>query len=159
LGGTRLRNILGLDFLARYSDHSLALLRLLTGAFLMHGTLDNIVSVARMEEFEHFLAANGFPWPHLAAPLSVYAQFLCGLAFVLGLMTRWAGVIMVINFIIAVAMVHLGQEFRAQWPALVLVFISLHFAVHGAGRFSIDKLLEARWSKATWLPPDQTRAA
>jgi len=138
------RDLLLLSSPGRFSDHGLLLLRLLTGTFLMWGTLDNIVSTERMEEFIRFLEANGVPLPRLAAPLSVYAQFLCGLAFIAGALTRWAGVVMTINFIVAVLAVHLEQDFRSQWPALVLVFISLHLALHGAGRFSVDRLVAAR---------------
>ena len=141
-----------LDFLKRYSDLSLLLLRLLTGAFLIYGTQDNILSDARMHEFVQFLAKRGFVWPELMAPLSVYAQFICGVLLVLGLLTRWAGLLMTFNFIVAVVMVHWSQDFRGWWPAIVLVFISLHFALHGAGRYSLDAWL---WGDA---PTDKSHA-
>ena len=67
-----------LNFLNRYGDLSLLLLRILTGAFLIYGTQDNILSDARMQEFVQFLAKRGFVWPELMAPLSVYAQFIGG---------------------------------------------------------------------------------
>ncbi|MBC8118898.1 MAG: DoxX family protein [Burkholderiaceae bacterium] len=130
-----------LNFLGRYGDLSLLALRVLTGAFLIYGTQDNILSDARMQEFVHFLAKRGFAWPELMAPLSVYAQFICGVLLVIGLLTRWAGLLMTFNFIVAVVMVHWSQDFRGWWPAIVLVFISLHFALHGAGRYSIDAWL------------------
>ncbi len=141
-----------LDFLKRYSDLSLLLLRILTGAFLIYGTQDNILSDARMHEFVQFLAKRGFVWPELMAPLSVYAQFICGVLLVLGLLTRWAGLLMTFNFIVAVVMVHWSQDFRGWWPAIVLVFISLHFALHGAGRYSLDAWL---WGDA---PTDKSHA-
>lgn len=130
--------LIHLNFLKRYGDLSLLFLRILTGAFLIHGTQDNILSDARMQEFVQFLAKKGFAWPELMAPLSVYAQFICGGLIVIGLLTRWAGVLMTFNFIVAVVMVHWSQDFRGWWPAIVLVFISLHFALHGAGRYSLD---------------------
>ncbi len=130
-----------LSFLERYGDLSLLALRVLTGAFLIYGTQDNILSDARMQEFVHFLAKRGFAWPELMAPLSVYAQFICGVLLVIGLLTRWAGLLMTFNFIVAVVMVHWSQDFRGWWPAIVLVFISLHFALQGAGRYSIDAWL------------------
>ena len=130
-----------LNFLKRYGDLSLLSLRILTGAFLIYGTQDNILSDARMQEFVQFLAKRGFVRPELMAPLSVYAQFICGVLLVIGLLTRWAGLLMTFNFIVAVVMVHWSQEFRGWWPAIVLVFISLHFALHGAGRYSVDAWL------------------
>ena len=129
------------DFLGRYSDLSLAALRILTGGFLVYGTEDNVRSSERMEEFVHFLEANNFLSPELLAPLSVYAQFLCGILLVLGLLTRWTGLVVAFNFVVAVVMVHWTQDFRAWWPAIVLVFLGLHFACRGAGRWSIDRAI------------------
>ena len=134
-----------LNFLKQYGDLSLLSLRILIGAFLIYGTQDNILSDAPMQEFVQFLAKRGFVWPELMAPLSVYAQFICGVLLVICLLTRWAGLLMTVNFIVAVVMVHLLQDFRGWWPAIVLVFINLHFALYGAGRYSVDELL---WREA-----------
>ena len=59
----------------------------------------------------------GFCIPDLMAPLSVYAQFLAGIAFILGLFTRWAGLITCFNFIVAVWMVHWNDPVPGIWPA------------------------------------------
>jgi putative oxidoreductase len=77
------------------------------------------------------------------APLSVYAQLVSGVLLTLGLFTRAAAIVMTVHFIIAVLMVHLHQDFRGQWPALVLVFVCAYFATRGAGRWSVDRMLGA----------------
>lgn len=136
--------LLALDPLDRTRPTMLLAVRIATGAFLIHGVWDNIVSTERMQEFVGFLAAHDFPLPHLMAPLSVYAQLLCGIALIIGLATRWAGLVLAFNFIVAVAMVHLGESFRGIWPAAVLVVFGFIFATIGAGRASIDALLERR---------------
>ncbi|NYZ63199.1 DoxX family protein [Luteimonas sp. SJ-16] len=123
---------------------TLMVLRVVTGAFLVHGTQDNVLSAERMQEFIGFLALHGFPWPQLAAPLSVYAQFVCGVLLVLGLFTRLAGAVVAVNFVVALAMVHWQQDFRGWWPALVLVLLGLHFSALGAGRYGMDALLARR---------------
>ena len=122
-------------------DLTFASLRVLTVAFLVHGTWDNVTSVARMDEFAAFLTQFGFPAPAMLAPLSVWVQFLCGVALVLGLLTRWAGVLVAINFVVAVVMVHWAEDFRGWWPAIVLVFLGLHFAAAGGGRYALDQLV------------------
>lgn len=130
--------------LRRYDDLAWLAVRLLTGAFLIHGVWDNIKSAARMTEFVGFLRSNGFPAPELMAPLSVWAQLVIGVALIAGLLTRWAGLLLIFNFVIGVVMVHWNESFREIWPAAVLVGLGLMFATYGAGRYSIDALLERR---------------
>jgi putative oxidoreductase len=135
------RDVLLLNPLERFGDVGLLLLRLVTGAFLIYQSHDNILSAARMAEFEKFLAQFGFAYPHVMAPLCVWAQFLCGIAFVIGLLTRWAGLVTIVVFVIAVYMVHWPQDFPGWWPALILVFLGLTFATVGPGRYSMDSRL------------------
>ena len=130
--------------LARFADLALLLLRCVTGAFLVHQSHDNIFSAERMAEFEKFLVQFNFPLPGVMAPLCVYAQFLCGIAFILGLLTRWAGLVTAFVFVVAVWMVHWPQDFVGWWPALILIFLGLLFATQGAGRYSLDHRIERR---------------
>jgi putative oxidoreductase len=145
-------SILDPAFLGRYSDLSLAALRVLTGTFLIYGTQDNVLSAARMDEFVYFLAGKNFVMPELLAPLSAWAQFVCGFLLVLGLVTRWAGLVVAFNFVVAVWMVHWPEDFRGWWPAIVLVFLGLHFACRGAGRWSLDALVFPTPSAAAAAP-------
>lgn len=138
------RDLLLLSPLARLADLGLLLLRWVTGAFLIWQSHDNIFSAARMDEFEKFLVQFGFPLPGLMAPLCVYAQFLCGIAFILGLLIRWAGLVTAFVFVVAVWMVHWPQDFVGWWPALILIFLGLLFATQGAGRYSLDHRIERR---------------
>ena len=133
--------------LRRFEDAGLLALRAATGVFLVYGTWDNVASAARMTEFAVFLERSGFMAPELMAPLSAWAQFLCGLLFVAGLFTRWAGWIMAFNFAVAIAMVDRLSPagFRGVWPALALLVIGVHLGLCGAGAASLDAVLERRW--------------
>ena len=137
-----MKKMVFLNGLSRFSDAGLLLLRLLVGAFLVWGVWDNIVSAERMAEFEAFMAQFGFPAPGVLAPVSVYAQFACGILFLLGLFTRWAGLIMAFNFIVGFLMVHLADDFRAQFPALILIAVGLYAAAAGGGRYALDRLFD-----------------
>ena len=138
------RKWLLLEPLAELGDLGLLLLRWVTGAFLIYQSQDNIFSADRMAEFEQFLTQFHFIMPRVMAPLCVYAQFLCGIAFILGFLTRWAGVVTTFVFIVAVWMVHWTQDFPGWWPALILVFLGILFATLGAGRYSIDGRITTR---------------
>jgi putative oxidoreductase len=128
-----------LSGLNAYEEHALLLLRMFTGAFLVWGVSDNIFSAARMDEFSAFLEHHGFPYPDVLAPISVWAQCLCGLGFISGLAIRWAGLLCAINFIVAVAMVDGKGGIRSAFPASMLIFVGLYLAARGAGRFAIPK--------------------
>jgi putative oxidoreductase len=139
-----MRSLLFLDGLHGRSDAALLVLRVLVGSFLMWGTWDNVTSPERMQEFVQFLTLLHCPMPELAAPVSVYAQFLCGALILVGLFTRWAGLVMTFNFIVAVALLTLGggeTDFRALFPPLVMIAVPMVLATHGAGAYSADALL------------------
>ena len=130
--------------LAGFADAAMLLLRLVTGAFLVWQSHDNILSAARMAEFEKFLIQFDFVLPKLMAPLCVWAQFVCGLLLIAGLLTRWAGLVTAFVFVVAVWMVHWPQDFPGWWPALILIFLGLLFATAGAGRYAVDAWIERR---------------
>jgi putative oxidoreductase len=138
-----MRKLLFLNSAQRFGDFALLLLRLFVGLFLIWSVWDNITSSERMAEFAGFLAKNGFPSPKILAPLSVYTQFLAGCGFVLGLFTRWAGILCVITFLVAIVMVDRHLGFRGTFPSGCLVLIGLYLATHGAGRFSVDAAMRA----------------
>jgi putative oxidoreductase len=114
-------------------------IRLAVGWHLVYGTQDNVFDAARMAEFAGFLAQQGFAYPHLMAPLSAYAQFVCGILFVLGLFTRPAAAVMGINFVVALWMVHRGQPYPGNALAILMLCGSLFLLLHGPGRFAIDR--------------------
>jgi putative oxidoreductase len=137
---------LGFDFLEKYKEYGPIPLRILIGAELIRGTQDNVFSHERMVEFMKFLEQSGFPFPAFGAYLSAYAQFLCGILFILGLGTRAAGAVMVINFLFALGIAHVGAPYQANYPAFIMLAAALFFFVHGAGKPSLDDGLEKRRS-------------
>jgi putative oxidoreductase len=138
-----MRNPLFLSPAQSLGDFALLFLRVFVGLFLIWGVWDNITDPARMREFVEFLRKFGFASPELLAPLSVYAQLLVGVSFVLGLLTRWAGILCMVNFVVAIVMVDRLGGIRAVFPSGCLVAIGFYLATHGAGRLSLDSVLGA----------------
>lgn len=135
------------SFFRRNSSYGVLFLRVAIGVFIIHGVQDNIFSWERMLEFRDFLEAHGAPFPLFAAHLSVYAQFLCGVLLLLGAAVRLAGVLLIINFTVAIILVHLGQTFQQYYPAAQLIAVGFFFLFNGAGPVSVDALLENRRKK------------
>jgi len=136
-----LRRLVLLPDLKGTSDLAVLALRLAVGSFLVWGVWDNITSSERMDEFARFLRHHRFAAPDLMARLSVWAQFACGVAFIAGACTRWAGLVCAFNFIVALWMVDAQNGVRAAFPAGMLVLFGLLMATQGPGKYSID----ARW--------------
>lgn len=133
-----------LAFLDKYKEYGPIFIRLIIGFHLIYGVQDNIFSSERMHEFAEFMRVRGVPFPLFSAFLSVYAQFICGILFILGALTRYAAVVMVINFIAAILIAHRADPYPRMFPALMMLFAALFFLIHGAGKLSIDDLLERR---------------
>ena len=150
--------ILNLTFLEKYKDYAAIFIRLIIGFHLIYGTQDNVFSYARMEEFAGFLRVRSVPFPLFSAFLSAYAQFICGVLFILGAGARYAAVVMIINFVAALVIAHVGDTYPNMFPALMMLAAACFFLLNGAGKLSVDNLLERRRiaasSKAKHLETD-----
>jgi putative oxidoreductase len=134
---------------ARSRELAPVLLRLFLALVLVYGTQDNVSSHERMLEFRDFLAKNGFPRPLFCAYLSAYAQFLCGILLALGLLTRLVALVVVVHFVVALLMVHVGLPFNANIAPLAMLVGGLFFVLHGPTRHSLD---------GRWLAPPRRPA-
>lgn len=138
-----LSHLIVLPRLAAGADVAFLTLRVSVGSFLVWGVWDNITSAEHMRTFVAFLRQFGFPAPELLAPFDVWVQFAVGIAFILGLATRWAGLVCAVNFAVAIAMVDHLQGWRGSFGSMCLIAIGLVLATHGPGKWSLDRLL---WS-------------
>jgi putative oxidoreductase len=128
---------LPVSWLKKNKDIGYLLLRLFVGLRLIYGVTDNVFSWNHMLAFEQFLVSNGFPFPLLSAIVSVYAQFLAGILIVLGFYIRYAAMLMIINFTVAIVMVHVGDTIEGMTPALAMLFSNILFLFCGAGKYSL----------------------
>ena len=134
-------SLLRLSQLDRFGGFAPLPIRIFVGVFLIYMSQDNIFSSARMTEFEGFLAAHEFPAPAIAAPLSVYAQFICGGLLILGALTRWAALVVMINFVVALVGVHLALPLRTWLEPCAMLAVATALFIGGPGRISIDAAL------------------
>lgn len=122
----------------------LLLLRVFAGLRIIYGVIDNVISSEKMKEFEGFLTQFNFPFPNISAIVSVYVQLICGI--LIGYQTKWASSLLVINFLVAIFMVHLpaNDTIEATTPAVALLVISLSLIFTGSGKFSIDNFKKTK---------------
>lgn len=119
-------------------DYGAIFIRLIIGFNLIYGVFDNVIDWSRMLEFKKFLGLRQFPMPLACAVISVYAQMLCGIFYIIGAFIRMAAMVMIFNFIIAVT-VHIGDTYANSFPALMMLAVSLFLLFNGAGKLSVDE--------------------
>ena len=135
---------LALTSFARWSDATLAGLRVLTGALLVYRTWDFVPAGERIVGWIRPLADLDLPASALFTQLPTLVQFVCGVLLILGLLTRWAGLLVAILFAFLFIRAEWGEPFRGAWPTLMLVVLGLHFAAAGPGRWAVDGLFGGR---------------
>lgn len=123
-----------------YTSAGLLLLRLVAGGLLFwaHGW---------EKLMEYGERAPAFPDPFnwgssISLGLVIFAEVFCSALVVLGLLTRFAAVPVAFSMFVAVFMIHTNDGLAQQeLPALYMtIFIFIFFS--GAGRYSIDALIE-----------------
>lgn len=127
-------------------DVGLAALRVVIGGiFAAHGAQK--LFVYGIEGVTGGFAGMGIPMPGVTGPLTGVVELAAGLALVVGLMTRLAGVGLAVIMLGAIGMVHLGAGFWApngvEFP-LALLAGAATLALAGAGRYSLDTALATR---------------
>ncbi len=126
------------NWLSRNKEIGMLLLRLFVGARLVYGVADNVWSWEHMLTFKDFLSRAGFPFPLLSAVVSVYAQLISGLMTITGYYIRLAAAIMIINFTVALLMVHLRDTIEGMTPALAMLFANVLFLFYGKDKYSLS---------------------
>jgi len=88
----------------------------------------------------------GIPAPEIMAPFVGMCEIVCGLLFILGLLTRFAAITMIMNMLVAISTTKvpmllkdgfwsMAHEARTDWAMLLG---SIFLLVVGAGRCSFD---------------------
>ena len=126
------------------------LLRLITGVILfvagagkIFGWFGGMGYKTTLEMFDKYMHISAF-W----AGVSTYAEFIGGILLILGLFTRPAAFVLVINMIVAVYMVGLKKFFMVNEGGAVYAFLvlinSLVILLAGPMSVSMDSLLFGR---------------
>ena len=128
------------------SQWSLTLLRVVLGIiFAYHGYLKLIVPGGFTGTVQFFTAIK-IPLPLYSALVVSVVEFFGGLFLILGLLTKWSSILLLIDMLVALFMVHLknglliskgGYEFVLVLIAGLVVIIS-----SGTGKLSIGKLFK-----------------
>jgi putative oxidoreductase len=124
----------------------ITLLRVMIGVvFLMHG--GQKLFVFGFHGVAGFLASVKIPLPAISSVVVTMVELLGGVGLLLGLATRIAAGLLIVDMLVAVLVVHLTHGFffptGVEYP-LTLLIASLCLALAGPGELSIDGMVARR---------------
>jgi putative oxidoreductase len=109
---------------------------------------------------QYFTASLGIPGP--LAFVALWVELLCGIALVVGVLTRVAALGIAIQMIVAALLVHLPYGFFMNWMGqqqgegfeyhILAVAMGLALMVLGGGAFSVDRALTKERSELEHPP-------
>ena len=102
-----------------------------------------------LEGTGQWMTSIGLEPGYTMALLAGSAEFLGGIALFLGLLTRPAAIVSAITMLVAIFSVHLGNGLfltnNGYEYALALFAMTTALAIQGAGRLSVDSLLQTQF--------------
>jgi putative oxidoreductase len=120
-------------------------IRLVFGYFWLE---TGIGKVQNLDGFTQRFIGWGIPHPAFNAALSAWTELLGGLLLMLGLFTRLVSIPMIINMIVALALVVssrlMGLDDYVEADEVLYITIFFWFLMAGPGKISLDTLI-ARW--------------
>lgn len=80
--------------------------------------------------------------PEINLSLAVFSEVFCSVALILGVLTRWVSIPLIVTMLVAFFIVHGNDPFKAREMAFMylLCYSTLFFT--GGGDYSIDRLIK-----------------
>ncbi|GEN70887.1 MULTISPECIES: DoxX family protein [Chryseobacterium] len=129
-------------------DIILLVVRVFVGfAMLSHGfpKLQMLLEGGKIEFFD-FIGLG----PTVTLVLAVIAEFVCSILLILGLFTRISLGFLIFTMVIAAFVVHGGDPFEKKEMSLIYLSVYLLLMVFGAGKVSVDHMIEKRKRASDW---------
>ncbi len=134
------------EFSEHWAPTVVAVLRIVTALlFIEHGT-------AKLLGFP-FIEQIAYPAPWSMYWIAAWFELIGGLLILVGLWTRWIGILLAGEMAVAYWIIHAGHSpfplVNKGEAAILFCFVFLALAVIGAGRWSVDQVL-ARKRSDVW---------
>lgn len=97
--------------------------------------------------------------PAISLGLTVFAEVFCSVLLFMGLATRIATIPMIITMLVAAFVVHAADPLAVKEPALQYLLVYLVLLFTGAGKYSLDYMLQGVASKSKYPAAQPTEPA
>ncbi|MBL6449464.1 DoxX family protein [Fulvivirga sp. 29W222] len=137
-----MKQLLNTKFPTSVSHVWLLVLRVTSAAFMLTHGYPKLMTLLEGGEiaFYDFLGLG----MTASLALAVLAEFICSILLILGLATRLASIPLIITMLVAAFAVHADDPFGKKEFGLLYLLIFITTLVFGAGKYSIDRLLEKK---------------
>ena len=131
----------------------MALLRVVLGFMFLYHSYFKLFVPGGFTGTVGFFKAIGIPAAAYSALLVSVVEFAGGALLILGLLTKWASVVLIIEMIVGLFKVHLKQGYFIMPPAYGYEFVLLILAslvvisTSGAGKLALGKVFKSRHVK------------
>ncbi|WP_431136958.1 DoxX family protein [Psychroserpens mesophilus] len=79
--------------------------------------------------------------PTLSLALAVFAEVVCSILLLVGLLTRYAAIPLIVTMLTAVLIIHGDDPFAKQELGILYLIVYLTLFLLGSGKFSFDSVL------------------
>jgi putative oxidoreductase len=128
-----------LDYRSWGTDGASLLLRLVLGGVFMlyhgYGKIENYDMI--LPQFKDVIGIG----PKLSFWLVIFAEFFCGFLLIIGFLTRFAVIPILITMGVAYFIVHGGAPFQTRELAFVFLMLAIILFILGPGKYSVDRLV------------------
>jgi len=120
------------------SDFGQVFVRLAFGYHLIQYTWEEVLLGRAHLGFAAWLAQLGVPAPQVMAYVALGSEFVGGCCWILGWAVRPLSALLVVNFAVALCLVHSTHPYERRFEAVQMLAVSLCLLWAGAGRLSLD---------------------
>ncbi len=128
------------QFLSRNSHLSVLFLRIATSMVFVYRGYGKLFGAGPAKTAQYF-DSIGIPFASAAAYVSGSIEFFGGLMVGLGLLTRQASLLLLVNVLVAVFIAHRGQPYAAKEHAVQMAMLAVGTLFSGSGRWSLESLV------------------
>lgn len=132
---------------SKLQPYSALFIRLAFGFHLIQYSYGDVFELTAGSSNEEWLHRMGVPLPYFMGWVYILTEFIGGIAIIVGFKTRWFAVPLIINFIVALLLVHLGQTYKQSFEAIQMLATLFFLLFNGSGKLSVDDYLESKKNK------------
>lgn len=122
-------------------DFSLLLIRIIAGGFMLtHGYPKMIKLLDGNFQFADPLGIG----VELSLILAVFAEIICALFILLGILPRLASIPLIVTMLVAAFIAHAGDPFKSKESSLMYLLLYVVILLLGAGKYAIQGLFSKK---------------